>query len=62
MGTVAKGKLANMILLKDNPLENISSLENIQAIFSNGHYYTKEILDKWLEEIKQRASIEKIKD
>jgi hypothetical protein len=62
MGTVAKGKLANMILLKNNPLEDISTLENIQAIFSNGHYYTKEILDKWLEEIKERASKEKIKD
>ncbi|HET9276543.1 MAG TPA: amidohydrolase family protein [Flavitalea sp.] len=56
MGTVSKGKLANMILLKNNPLENISNLENIQAVFSNGNYYNKKILDGWLEEIKERAS------
>jgi imidazolonepropionase-like amidohydrolase len=59
MGTVAKGKLANLILLKNNPLEDISSLENIQAVFSNGNYYSKKILDRWLEEIKEQASKEK---
>ena len=59
MGTVSKGKLANMILLKNNPLEDISSLENIQAVFSNGNYYSRKILDRWLEEIKERASKEK---
>ena len=59
MGTISKGKLANMILLKNNPLEDISNLENIQAVFSNGNYYSKKILDRWLEEIKGRASKEK---
>jgi hypothetical protein len=59
MGTVTKGKLANMILLKNNPLEDISSLENIQAVFSNGNYYNRKILDRWLEEIKEKASKEK---
>ncbi|HET6766719.1 MAG TPA: amidohydrolase family protein [Chitinophagaceae bacterium] len=59
MGTVTKGKLANIILLKNNPLENISNVESIQAVFSNGNYYNKKTLDEWLEEIKQRASKEK---
>ena len=59
MGTVAKGKLANMILLKNNPLEDISNLENIQAVFSDGNFYSKKILDRWLEEIKEQASKEK---
>ena len=59
MGTVTKGKLANLILLKENPLEDISNLENIEAVFSNGNYYSKKMLDGWLEEIKERASKEK---
>jgi imidazolonepropionase-like amidohydrolase len=59
MGTVTKGKLANIILLKNNPLEDISSLEKIEAVFSNGNYYSKKILDRWLEEIKEQALKEK---
>ena len=59
MGTVTKGKLANMILLKKNPLEDISSLENIQAVFSNGNYYSRKDLDRWLGEIKEQAAKEK---
>jgi imidazolonepropionase-like amidohydrolase len=59
MGTVTKGKLANMLLLKNNPLEDISNLENIQGVFSNGNYYNKKNLDRWLKEIKEQASKEK---
>jgi len=59
MGTVAIGKLADMIFLKSNPLEDISNLDNIQAVFSNGNYYSKKTLDRWLEEIKEQATKEK---
>ena len=55
MGTVEKGKLANLVLLKNNPLHDINNLENIEAVFSNGNYYGKEILDNWLEQIKKAA-------
>jgi imidazolonepropionase-like amidohydrolase len=55
MGTVTKGKLANMILLKNNPLQDTRNLENIEAVFSNGSYYDKETLDKWLAEIRKQA-------
>ena len=60
MGTVSKGKLANLILLKKNPLLNISSLENIEAVISNGNYYNKQTLNKWLSEISIAALNEKI--
>ena len=56
MGTVEKGKLANLILLKNNPLQNINNLENIEAVFSNGNYYSRKILDNWLGQIKKEAS------
>jgi len=61
MGIVAKAKLANLILLKNNPLQDIGNLENIEAVISNGNYYSKKILDKWLEEIKEQALKEKRK-
>ena len=61
MGTVTKGKLANLILLKKNPLQDVGNLENIEAIISNGNFYNKEILDKWLAEIKEKATKEKEK-
>ena|SRR5688572_5555027 len=59
MGTVTKGKLANLLLLKNNPLEDLGSLEKIEAVFSNGNYYSKKTIDSWLEEIKEHASKEK---
>ena len=59
MGTVSRGKLANLILLKKNPLLNIGNLENIEAVFSNGNYYSRKNLDSWLEEIKKQALKEK---
>src|SRR5688572_31447012 len=59
MGTVTKGKLANLVLLKDNPLQDLGSLEKIEAVFSNGNYYSKKTIDSWLEEIKEHALKEK---
>lgn len=47
-----------MVLLKNNPLEDISNLETIEAVFSNGNCYSKKMLDGWLEEIKELASKE----
>ncbi|CAM3331158.1 amidohydrolase family protein [Zobellia roscoffensis] len=36
-GTLENGKLANMILVKDNPLENLETLETPEAVFIKGH-------------------------
>ena len=60
MGTVSKGKLANLILLKKNPLLDTGNLENIEAVISNGNYYNKQTLNKWLSEISKAALNEKI--
>ena len=61
MGTIEKGKLANLILIKNNPLQDIANLENIEVVISNGNYYNKKILVEWLEEIKEKALKEKRK-
>ena len=35
-GTIEKGKIADLVLLDENPLENISGLRLIAAVFQGG--------------------------
>ncbi len=37
LGTVEKGKIADLIVVKDNPLEDINNLRTLQMVFQNGH-------------------------
>lgn len=50
-GTVEEGKIANLILLDKNPLENISNTKLIAAVFVNGKHLKKEVLDKMLKDL-----------
>ncbi len=36
LGTVEEGKLADLVVLADNPLENISNIRTIQMVFKDG--------------------------
>lgn len=38
-GTIEKGKKANLVLLKANPVENINNLEKIELVIKNGKLY-----------------------
>lgn len=50
VGTIAKGKQANLILLNANPLENISATENRSGVMLKGKYYSQEEMNRWLDE------------
>lgn len=50
LGTVEKGKWADLLLLDANPLENISNTSKIAGVVANGHYYSKEALQQMLKE------------
>ena len=51
MGTVEKGKLADLILLDADPLENISNTARINAVVVNGRYFPKGALQNMLAEV-----------
>ncbi len=55
-GSVEKGKIANLILLNANPLENIKHTLTIDAVIKDGRYFSREDLDSMLLEIKNWVS------
>ena len=53
-GTIEAGKVANLLLLDKNPLENISNTKSINGIFIQNKWISKAEIDKRLMEIKNR--------
>ena len=48
MGTIAKGKLADLVLLDGNPLDDIRNTRRIRAVVANGRYLDRAVLDSIL--------------
>lgn len=55
-GSIATGKVADMVLLDANPVEDISNTRRIDTVIFNGNVYTREELDQWLAYIEKNAS------
>jgi len=54
-GTVEKGKLADLVLLSANPLEDIANTQKIAAVILNGRYFYRAELDKMLGRVETAA-------
>ena len=48
LGTVEKGKVADLVLIDANPLEDIHNTQKIRAVVMNGRYLDRPALDKLL--------------
>lgn len=53
-GTVAKGKRADLILLKANPLEDLGNLRQLAGVFYHGQWLSRDAIDQRLEAIALR--------
>jgi hypothetical protein len=54
VGTIEKGRRADLVLLNANPLENISATENRAGVMLKGKWYAQSELNAWLDEIAPR--------
>jgi adenine deaminase len=48
LGTVETGKLADLVLLDANPLDDIGNTKKIEAVIYRGQYYPRTSLDEML--------------
>lgn len=55
MGTVEAGKIANLLLLRADPLADIHNTTQIQAVWLQGRYFDQPALARMLEEAKHSA-------
>lgn len=51
VGTIEKGRRADLILLDANPLEDIANTQKRSGVMLKGKYYTQTEMNKWLDEI-----------
>jgi imidazolonepropionase-like amidohydrolase len=56
LGTVEKGKVADLVLLDSNPLEDIGNTRTIRAVVLAGRYFSRADLDRMLKGVEAAAA------
>ena len=54
LATIEPGKIADILLLNENPLKDITATKNIFGVIKNGVYYDRASLDALLETARQK--------
>jgi hypothetical protein len=55
LGTVASGKLADLVLLDADPLTDITNTTTIRAVVANGRYFDRAALDRLMTDAQAKA-------
>ena len=55
LGTIDSGKLAEMVLLDANPLDDIANTQKINMVFTGARAYRRSALDKILQAVEANA-------
>ena len=48
-GTIEIGKKADLILVEDNPLEDVANIKNILGVMASGRWYNKTMVQKFID-------------
>jgi imidazolonepropionase-like amidohydrolase len=56
LGTVARGKVADLVLLDANPLVDIANTKRIRAVIQGGHLLDRRALNMMLAQARTRAA------
>lgn len=56
LGTVERGKIASLVLLEANPLEDISNTERIDAVVVRGRFFPRSVLRMMLANVEKAAN------
>jgi imidazolonepropionase-like amidohydrolase len=51
LGTIEEGRLADLVLLKANPLDDISNTQMIDTVIANGRVFRRKDLDALLQTV-----------
>jgi imidazolonepropionase-like amidohydrolase len=55
LGTIERGKLADLVFLDANPLDDIRNTQKISGVILNGNYHSKSELQRILQQVEESA-------